>query len=235
MFKWFWTIFSSGAPEKLLGNICSFKQLFYSKKSLGAPERESELRSCEERERKTTCFSLSLPLHGSLSLSRRKFEEKPLELRYVTHRTLNDPSVNSRVGFPYGSIWATARKGHGGCLREPLTEIFRTNWYLTKMIYFKRAWGRALPYGIKRCWVSLPPPPSPLGLDTCDSPFPGWSARIWKGNDCYTGCYIPFPLFHSFPSEANTIVGKPKTLERMLSSEPQAPVVTLIIKNWIIG
>ena len=50
MFKWFWTIFSSGTPEKFLGNICSFEQLFYSKKSLGASERESEPRSCEERE-----------------------------------------------------------------------------------------------------------------------------------------------------------------------------------------
>ena len=80
-------------------------------------------------------------------------------------------------------IWATARKGHGSFLRVPSTEIFRTKWYLTTMIYFKRSWGRALP-GIKRCWVSLPPPPSPLGLDTFDSPFPRWGARIWKGNDC---------------------------------------------------
>ena len=157
MFKWFWTIFSSGAPEKFLGNICSFKQLFYSKKSLGAPERESELRSCEERERKTTCFSLSLPLHGSLSLFREENFKKNLwdyslkfirllpvvfpsqqqrsnrmkfrllGLGYVTYRTaMNDPSVNSRVGFPYGRV-----------LYEPRHErVMAVFWEYLRLKYF---------------------------------------------------------------------------------------------------
>ena len=156
MFKWFWTIFSSGAPEKFLGNICSFEQLFYSKKSLGAPERESEPRSCEERE----SVSHSPRRFTALSIFREENFKKTsgTRVRYALHsHEWPISEFSGWIPIRSGPIWATARKGHGGCLREPLTEIFRTNWYLTKMIYFKRAWGRALPYGIKRCWVSLPP------------------------------------------------------------------------------
>ena len=142
---------------------------------------------------------------------------------------MNDPSVNSRVGFPYGRVLYEPRHERvmAGVWEYLWLKYFAPTdtlwkWYISKEL-------GAEPYRIKRCWVSLPPPPSSLGLDTCDSPFPRWGARIWKGNDCYTGCYIPFLLFHSFPSEASTIVGEPKRLERMLSLEPQAPVITLII------
>ena len=202
-----------GAPEKFLGNICSFKQLFYSKKSLGALERESELRSCEEREREKPRVSHSPCRFTALSLFREENFKKNLwdyslkfirllrvvfpsqqlsdeiqatgtRVRYVSHsHEWPISEFSGWIPIRSGPIWATARKGHGSFLRVPSTEIFRTKWYLMTMIYFKRSWGRALP-GIKRCWVSLPPPPSPLGLDTFDSPFPRWGARIWKGNDC---------------------------------------------------
>ena len=174
MFKWFWTIFSSGAPEKFLGNICSLEQLFYSKKSLGAPERESKPWSCEAESESMDSHTVGSYMSHGTKGSWRVFES----------------TFDWNISDQPDTLW---------------------KWYISKEL-------GAEPSCIKRCWVSLPPPPSPL---------PRWGREF--GKETTQAAIFHFFCFTPFPSEASTIIGEPKTLELMLSLEPQAPVVTLII------
>ena len=164
MFKWFWTIFSSGAPEKFAPS-----NSYFTVKSRWVPLKERVSREAARRER----VFLTLPAASrlSLSLSRRKFQENLWD--YGTLR-IAQPWMTHQWILGLDSHTVGSYTSHGTKLSWWVFES-TLDWNISDQLIpydndiFQKSLGQSLTIWYKTL-LSKPPPSS----------FAPWPRYLWQ-------------------------------------------------------
>ena len=163
-------LYSLRAPLRNFSAIFAPSNSYFTVKSRWVPLKERASREAARTERE--CFSLSSPLHGSLYLSRRKFQENLWDqgtLRiaqpWVTHQWilgLDSHTVGSYMSHGTKGSWRVLERTFDWNISDELIPYEND--------IFQKSLGQSLTIWYKTL-LSKPPPPSSLAP---------WPRYLWQ-------------------------------------------------------